>query len=286
MADALARRLDKSGGGEKSPVGDLTAVDWFRFLEEYNEADAKVKAATQARKELRERVKVKLVDPDLITSFDRARKDREVSGEYRSKLDAAYIRIMEWERKPVGFQASVALPLTQADAARVDLEGLEAGKSKHNREDNPYTPGTDEFARWDQAWFRGQAQRGATLTDDKDKKAATLAVVEGGKPPEPPAADQPPAKRRGRPPGTGKKGQDAAATPGTNPPPDQGEGGDLDEKAPGQGDPDQGGPSQGDPEEQPPGGDDHREGEQNAGGDLDRYGSDWPSAGGNGTTTH
>lgn len=264
MADALARRKE---AGEKSPVGDLTAVEWFKYLEKYAEADAKVKAATNGRKELRAQIEGKLGDPDLIVAFDRARKDRDLSGEYRSKIDAAYFVIMGWERKAPNFQGGLALPLTQADAARVDLEGLEAGKSKHNRDENPYTPGQEEFARWDTSWLRGQAAIGASLTDDPAKKASTLAVVEGGK-----SAEQP--KRRGRPPGSGKKAGQASAGGEGEP------GGDAGEQAPPQDDPEeQQTPPQGDPPTR------EHDVEGSDGGplpDKDKYGEEWPSSGGNG----
>lgn len=282
MADALARRTEKPTGG--SPVGSMTASDWFGFLEKYVEADARVKKATNARKDLRKKIEEKLGDADLIEAFDRARKNRDVSGEIRTKLDAAYAQFMTWDRKPLNYQAALGLgedgqplPMTQADAARVDLEGMEAGKSKHNRGDNPYVPGAEEHQRWDNAWMKGQATIGATLTDDKEKKSATLAVVQGGKGDETAPGDQPP-RRRGRPPGGGKKAGAASEAGGQPGHPDEGGG----EKVPGDGegggDPD---PNEGErqPEPQNVGGSD--------GGPLpaDRYGLDWPSSGGNGNGT-
>lgn len=255
----------------------MTSAKWFRYLEEYTEADTKVKAANSARKELRDRIKVDLGDPDLIEAFDRARKGRDLSGEYRAKQDAAYARLMEFERKPPGYQAGLALagpdgkplPMTAADAARIDLQGLEAGKSKWNRGDNPYTPGTEEHARWDGAWLRGQAMIASSLTDDPEKKTAALSVVPGGK------ADEPKPARRGRPPGTGKNQRaQAASEKGT---PDQGEGGDLGDAS---GDPPGGDPQpQGDPQPDTGGVGEDQGGPKN---ETDRYGQEWPSTNGNG----
>lgn len=277
MADALARR--SPAPGDKSPIGTMTAVQCFTFLEQYVEADNRVKSANNSRKELRDRIKVALGDPDLIEAFDRFRKGRDLSGAYRQKQDEAYAQMMAFDRKPVGYQARMGigddgkpLPMTQAEAARIDLEGLEAGKAKWNRDDNPYIAGTDEFDRWDTAWRRGQAKLGSDLTDDEEKKRTTLAVVEGGKITEP-AAEAP--KRRGRPPGTGKKQRDAEAAAATagGKTPDQGEGGDLGEtEQQQQGDP----ASEQAPQSDPPGD-----------GQPDKYGAEWPSRAGQGNpTTH
>lgn len=287
MADALARRSPAIG--EKSPIGTMTAVQYFTFLEEYTEADNRVKTANNQRKELRDRIKAALGDPDLVEAFDRARKGRDLSGAYRQKQDAAYAQLMAFDRKPVGYQARLGvgedgqpLPMTQAEAARIDLEGLEAGKAKWSREDNPYISGSDEFDRWDTAWRRGQAKLGADLTDDTEKKAATLAVVEGGKRADAETAkgsDPETPKRRGRPPGSGKKAREAEAAAGQQRTPDAGEGGDL-----GEGQGDQGG----EPGEQaPPQGDPPGEGAEQQAGKPDRYGDEWPSRSGQGnTTTH
>jgi hypothetical protein len=274
MADALARR---DSAGEKSPVGTMTAADWFRFLERYVEADNKVKAATNARKDLRKSIEGKLGDPELMEAFDRARKNRDVSGELRSKRDAAYFQFMAWDHKPLNFQGGLDIPLTTADAARVDLEGLEAGKAKHNREENPYTPGTDGFARWDTAWLRGQAQIASTLTDDPAKRAATLGVINGGKA----AEGEQPKARRGRPPGSGKNQRAAAGAGEEQKTPDQGEGGDTGEQHQQGDDPAEGGQPQGDPQADTGGtGED-----QGAAASTDRYGEEWPSTNGNGTST-
>lgn len=262
MADALARR---GKDGDPSPVGTMTAAQWFDFLGQYTLADTAVKEANAKRKELRDKIKIALVDADLIEAFDRARKSRDLSGEYRAKQEAAYARLMDFERKPVGYQGGLQLPMTSADAARVDFEGLEAGKSKHNRGDNPYVPGSDEFARWDDAWLRGQATIASSLTDDPAKKAATLGVINGGK--GTPDADKP--KR-----GPGRPRKNAAESTGQRAP-DAGEGGDTGETEEGgtAGDP----PSENQPQGDPP---TDRGGEQQ--GAPDRYGDVWPSHNGNG----
>jgi hypothetical protein len=194
MAQALSSRPKEDEG--------LTQAKYLEFLDRWNDveeelADAQetVRSIRKRRKDLRATMTASGVNLD---AFDRALKDAERSGGEREAEDAAYRRFMAWRNKPVGFQASIDLKSDDAGLAAlnvhqlkaIDNEGMEAGRSGHERNSNSYTPGTEAYQRWDAAWLRGQAEIASSMAPE-------------------------PAKRgRGRPPGTGKNQRAAAEAAG------------------------------------------------------------------------
>lgn len=45
-------------------------------------------------------------------------------------------------------------------------DGLMAGRNGKNRTDNPFTPGSDEFAQWDSNWLDGQKEIAAGMAKE------------------------------------------------------------------------------------------------------------------------
>lgn len=158
MAERLSEELKKS---------NISAVTINGFLEEYDDADETVNQAVAARKDLRKRIKGAGIN---LAAFDRARKSLDKSGEKREEEDHHYRLIMAAAGKPVGPQIDLGLENeTQtpeqraaesvARGKRIDNEGFDAGHKGRRADLNPWTPGTEEFARWHNAWTRGQAQK-------------------------------------------------------------------------------------------------------------------------------
>jgi hypothetical protein len=199
MADALASR--------QMPGSNVTQATYLEFLDRYADADNEVRAAVDARKNLRASIKAAGIP---LAAFDRTRKDSEKSGEIREHEETWYRRMMAWRHKPVGFQASMDLETDEPGVAalnihelkRIDNEGFEAGKGGRRRDSNSYTPGTEAYTRWDTAWLRGQAEIAAsTAKTPGAAEAARAAGANGGRP-------------RGRPRGSGKKSREPAAAAG------------------------------------------------------------------------
>lgn len=188
MADQLSSSIPGHNG-----IQILKGIDQAKFLtwlDEMRELDQQVASVTADRKKKLAVIKAELGGDDEFQAFQRARKDADMSGEARERRELAYRRMMFWQSKPVGWQASMDLQSEDEDIVavnvhelkRIDHLGEAAGKNGQRRDANPYTPGTEYAQRWDSAWLRGQAAIAATLAPD---------------------GQQP--RRRGRPPGSRNK---------------------------------------------------------------------------------
>ena len=193
MADSLAGRAGHNGTEDANPA------EFFEFKDAYNDADEECRRAVAARKDLRAKIKAAGIP---LASWDRWRRDTQKSGAVRENEDVWYRRMMIWDLKPVGFQASADFTSTDPGMAalntselhRIDMEGLAAGKAGHRRDSNSYTPGTEAFQRWDTAWMRGDAER--TPAGDA---AANGGIKRGrGRPRKDASAAAPAAPKRGR----------------------------------------------------------------------------------------
>lgn len=185
----MTEQLARSGAGPIEVLKGVTQAAYLRWHNEMDEIDAAVESALADRKEKLAAIKAGLGGKDDFAAFKRARKDREMSGEARERRELSYRKQMAWLSKPVGFQPTMDLPAGAPEAVvafnagalkRIDHEGETAGAAGRKREENPYTPGTEQAQRWDVAWLRGQA------------RIADSMAPGGG----------PELRRRGRPPGS------------------------------------------------------------------------------------
>jgi hypothetical protein len=186
MAEPLANLRNSS---------DVTQAVSLGFHDQYDDADRAVADAVAERKDLRKKIKASGIN---MKGFDRARADRVRSGSDREAEDFEYRRQMAWMSKPVGFQATMDDVVDEGLAAlnvhelhRVDNDGFDAGKNGHKRGNNPWTPGTEAFQRWDSAWVRGQAEIASTLSGKAPNGAGTATAAD---------AATAPKRGRGRPP--------------------------------------------------------------------------------------
>lgn len=189
MADQLAKKMP--------PNKIMPGVDRAEYLKMHNELDeieSVVESALADRREKLAQIKARLGDKNDFAMFKVVRKDMELSGESREQRVQSYKKQMEWIGRPVNFQATmdlasdtppVVVQMNIAELRRIDREGEAAGKAGHDRAGNSYTPGTEQAARWDQAWLRGQSTIAASMA-----------------PPSTSAADGPQLRKRGRPPGS------------------------------------------------------------------------------------
>lgn len=191
----MAKSLSVQGSNGASQAAYLA------FVQRYDDADREVREAVASRKDLRAAIKAAGIP---LASFDRARKDADVSGEMREHHDLWYRKLMAWQRKPVGFQGGLDLGAPATDREwdvhelhAVDNQGFDSGKGGRKRDSNPWTPGTEAFQRWDNAWIRGQAEIASTLGD---KPAARKRTAANGA-----AANGAENGRRGRPLGSRNK---------------------------------------------------------------------------------
>jgi hypothetical protein len=150
---------------------DVSQAIILGFDMELDDLDREAKAITESRKKIRLRMKQAGIN---IRGFDRARKDAQLSGVEREAIDHEYRRNMAWRAKPVGFQPALDLDeaidegmraLNVHELHRVDTDGLESGKNGRRRDSNNWTPGTEAYQRWDNAWLRGQAMIASTLSN-------------------------------------------------------------------------------------------------------------------------
>jgi hypothetical protein len=168
-------------------LSNVTPATVIEFLAEYDDAEAAISeaasvkaAAIGARKRLRKRIETSGIDLEV---FDRLIKDSAVPGEVRERRDAEYRKMMAWTGKPIGFQASLDVAndpatapeiraLNLAELKRIDRDGEEAGKAGRSRGDNPWTPGTEAYQRWDTAFVRSAAEVASDLEGEGGGVAA------------------------------------------------------------------------------------------------------------------
>lgn len=197
MAQSLQDGIASSNSG--NPLPGLSQAEFLEYLDQYNDADNVVKQAVAARNRLRKDIAAKGVP---LAALDRVRKDVQKSGAIREQEDAAYRRMMAWQLKPVGFQASMDIAndptvdpghraLAVHELKQIDNEGFDAGKAGHRADRNQYTPGTEAHARWHTAWLRGQAEKVGELGGDAPAPAENGGRRRGrrGRPRKAPAED-------------------------------------------------------------------------------------------------
>ncbi len=181
MAQTLA-----SEGSNKA----VTQEQYEHFKSRYIAITEEIADAVGRRKDLRATIRG-AGGKGYLRAFDRALKDADKSGADRVEEDLHYRQMMEWEKKPIGYQAGfnlddapppARLQLSVAELHEVDNEGYAAGKAGKAAAKNPWNPGTEPFDRWQNAWTRGQG--------DKVTAEIGKAPANGGT-----------APRRGRPPG-------------------------------------------------------------------------------------
>jgi uncharacterized protein (UPF0335 family)/ribosome modulation factor len=162
MADPLSSASPQRDHNGRSPTGDATPGlmrEWIAREEELAERRRQLSKDTKDHHQEIEKTGLPL------KAWKSFLKDREEAGTIRQRIFEARNRLLEWDLKPVGIQASMDLStsagspeLNVHELKRVDNEGFDAGSTGKKRSVNPYTPGTEAAQRFDTAWLRGQAE--------------------------------------------------------------------------------------------------------------------------------
>lgn len=151
------------------------------------EADVVAKAATGVYRNVVKAAKNAGVDTDaLLWGIKAGRRDeldvkREIAGRARV---AALLQL------PIGGSFGLFEEPPEVDptlAARVKISnakqlGTEAGRKLADREENPYEPGAEEYAAWDEAWMDGN--QSAHKAKDKPKPVRATKAATGTDGPE------------------------------------------------------------------------------------------------------
>jgi hypothetical protein len=173
---------EPSSGERRGHNSDPTEIEVLGYIRQMVEIEVSIEKAKGTVKERRGKLKTlrgKMEKAGIhLAGLDRARIDAARSGLEREAEEIARAKYLAYMKKPLGYQASMDLFVTEDDLRQADADGLQAGKAgdPHDKA-NSYTPGTEAYQRFKTAWLAGQGEK----------------VVSEIKPTEPP-------KRRGRPP--------------------------------------------------------------------------------------
>ncbi len=170
MAQSLAAGNDHNSGDPMTIDLPFTQAQYEKWCRDMDSADREVREATGARRDVRARIKGS-AGKNGLKAFDLARRERDLPGADRVEIDSYKRQMMQWEGKPLGYQAGFDLTdappparfqLPEKEMKRVDDHGYTTGKAGHPASRNPWNPGTEPFDAWLAAWTRGQGDKVTT----------------------------------------------------------------------------------------------------------------------------
>lgn len=171
-----AKNAAKGNGGKRGKVGhnsggisdevyqtfldriDRTRLAMDKSKELYDQAKGVHQSAFKAAKEAG-------CDTDAIRLAHKLNK--QDAGQVQI-LYANVSRILDITESPLGTEqlnlfGSIAPPKPAEE--KPSVRGLKAGEAGVDRRQNPYTPGSEEFAEYDSAWVKGQERIAARMGD-------------------------------------------------------------------------------------------------------------------------
>lgn len=196
---------------------DISQAQYEAWKDSYKKRDQDVSDALAARKDLRQTIRT-AGGKEYLAAFDDVRKEVNWSGAFRTTKANIKGQMLEWERKPIGYQPgfdlSTAPPPSQMhfeeeELVAIERTGYDVGLKGGRGDRNPWNPQTTPFDRWLKGWTDGQDAKVAAEIKTSDtprrgpgrpRKGAT-----------PPAAAATPRRRRA------KNGAGAAAAPAETP---------------------------------------------------------------------
>ena len=193
-------------------AGNLTRGTFIEFVGKHDDIDAEIASAKETMRSLNRRRKDirKSIEANgmSIDEFDRSLKDRARSDDELEAATRQYQRNLAWLNKPLSFQADMLAPDTAKDTKavsvyqlkQVDGDGHAAGRAGHDARSNPHTPGSEEFARWQNAWVRGQGDKVMAEIKPTDAKRGRGRPRKGAQETLPATNDNPPPAEEAEPP--------------------------------------------------------------------------------------
>lgn len=168
----LPKKAKKAGVGHNS--GKIPDEVYQRHLAKIDTTDK----AMQKAKEVYDQAKgvhqsaYKLAKQDGC-DVDAIRLARRLDRQDHGVTQVTYAnvsRVLNLMKSPLGSDQMDLFGSIQEVAPKVDiaLQGQQAGKEGADRGDNPYEPGSAEFAIYDENWLLGQAQIAKTLGRGND----------------------------------------------------------------------------------------------------------------------
>jgi ribosome modulation factor len=182
-----------------------TQEQYEAWKREYGQADKAVLEATGERKDLRARIKG-AIGKNGMKGFDQARRLALMPGADRDEIDAHTRRMLEWEKKPFGFQAGfqgfdmssapppAMLNLDDEEIEAIKRQAYDSGKAGKRADRNPWTPGTRPHEIWLASWTEGNGDK----VTEEIRPTALQPQARGRTPAAKPATSAKPDGRKGR----------------------------------------------------------------------------------------
>lgn len=121
----------------------------------------------------------------LLWGIQAARRDeadikKEITGRARVSVILGLPIGHQWGlyEEPIADLDPALSQRVKTEKAKID--GMTAGRKLRDREENPYTAGTEEYAAWDEAWMDGNQAAHAKKDKPKPVRAAKAAVGSDG----------------------------------------------------------------------------------------------------------
>lgn len=152
------RRAIGSNGGpgltDEQVKGELTRLnrlysDWEKDRDVAKQSIGVYRSALKAAKKIG-------VDTDAYTAM--RDKDRADHGKVimQSANEGRYLRIIKSPLADLGLFQNLEPPTLDEEPA--SEKGLRAGRSGFSRTSNPFSPGSEDYATYDESWLKGQTE--------------------------------------------------------------------------------------------------------------------------------
>lgn len=182
----MAERLT-AADGPADALGNISQASILNFIQELKAAESEIgtalvgcKNARAGRKAIFKRIKDAGIRRD---AFDRAYADNERFAGDREEEDKHYRYLMAMLGKPVAGDEAPAesIETPQHRELRMDkvrADGVSAGRSGYNAGLNPWEPGSEPHAEWQNGWIEGQAAKvHDELSPPQDQRGARRKAV-------------------------------------------------------------------------------------------------------------
>jgi hypothetical protein len=182
LAEA-AKKANAKGGDNSEPKDEVIERNFNAIELAWSEIDAAGRIMQKARSALSAALKTAKTDcgsKTWATNIEKAVKlkrqgDKGGNGELVTEHRQVG-RILRLKGVPLGTQFQLfAVPEEDTNGAKVDAtgQGEQAGREGVKREDNPFTPGGEDWFAWNNGWQVGQDSIAATLGRGNDVAEAT-----------------------------------------------------------------------------------------------------------------
>ena len=162
------KKAPKSGpapAGHNS--GNPSDAAYRKWLPKIATAKAALDKATEERRSIngQYRSTLKAAEKDGV-NIDAVILARSLEQEDAARVGLLYRdvgRVLAFDKSELATQMDLFQTITVPDVAAARSAGLAAGKNAEPAENNPYTPGGEEFEAWAEGWAAGQEENQQAL---------------------------------------------------------------------------------------------------------------------------